>query len=84
MTLKSRLRRLNRELRPHVCPECQDRRGRVVLVVNRRSADGTIATENDGPTPCSRCGEVPEQVVGIVEEIVYARSDAEEHLGSVR
>jgi hypothetical protein len=43
-----------------------------------------MAAQNDAPTPRSRCGEVPEQVVEIVEEVVEVRpDDAEQRPRSV-
>jgi hypothetical protein len=84
VTLKSRLMRLT-QFGSDLCPECRNRRGRVALLVASRSPDGTILTENDAPTPCSRCGEVPEQLVQVVEEVVDVRLDAgEQPLGSVQ
>jgi hypothetical protein len=34
-----------------------------------------MAAQNDPPTSCSRCGEVPERVVEIVEEVFEVRPD---------
>jgi hypothetical protein len=73
VTLKSRLKRLTQQLGLELCPECRDRRGCVVLVVSSLFADGTVTAQNDAPRPCSRCGEVPEQAVHVVEQIVVAR-----------
>jgi hypothetical protein len=78
VTIKSRLRRLSRELQPRVCPECRDRKGRLARVVASRSLDGAMVPQNDAPSPCSRCGEVPEQVVQVVEEVVEVRLGAVE------
>jgi hypothetical protein len=44
VTLKSRLMRLSRDLRPELCPECRDRSGRIALVVDVEEVpDETVA-----------------------------------------
>jgi len=54
------------------CPACRDRRGLSVLVSGRWTAGGAAVAEEPGPPPCPACGEVPEVVVLVVEEVVPA------------
>jgi hypothetical protein len=79
MRLNGRLRRLENLAQEHGlvagpgCPACRDRRGKEVNVRSRVGADGTLLWEEDGPPPCPVCGEVPEDVLRIVEQVVPAR-----------
>jgi hypothetical protein len=75
MRLSGRLHRLERRVGDTGCPACRDRRGRVVLVTSRSLPDGKTEPQGDWPPPCERCGEVPEQVVEIVETVVGTRED---------
>src|SRR5437868_6127728 len=60
----SRLRRLEGAI-PTGCPGCADRRGLYVMV--DASPEGQA---RNGPRPCERCDEVPEEIIEIKEVIV--------------
>ncbi len=75
MSIRARLTRLERSVGDAACPACRDRRGRVVKRTGRELADGTVRLEEPGPAPCPRCGEVPEEVVTIIEVVVETRED---------
>jgi hypothetical protein len=70
MTLKSRLARPGRLLRPDLCPKCWGRLGGVVLVSSGQPQGDTGVAGGGVPEPCGRCGAVPELVVEIAEEVV--------------
>jgi hypothetical protein len=80
--LTGRLRRLEgnareRGLLPEPgCPACRDRRGLTVFVRSRVGADGAVLWEEEGPAACAACGEVPEDVTEIVEQVVLDRGGA--------
>jgi hypothetical protein len=71
MNLHNRLRRLEQAVGTG-CPACRDRRG---LVVVRRRRQGTSLAWLE-PSPCVRCGEVPEQVLQLEEIVVTSRQEA--------
>ena len=75
MRLRHRLRRLERRLggRGDGCPACRHRRGRSVLVTPR---EGDGPPPHDWPEPCPRCGDVPEQLIEIIEEVVETHEQA--------
>jgi hypothetical protein len=63
------------------CPACQDRR-KVSVFVRGRKDDGDVVWDGEVPSPCAVCGEVPEEVIEIVEQIVPARGQRhEDHAG---
>ena len=64
MRLQARLRKLEKASPPGQCPECRDRKGRIVMVTR-----GDPSSPAD-PVPCPRCGIVPEFVIEIVEVVV--------------
>jgi hypothetical protein len=73
MSVKSRLRRLERDLGvAHGCPACQHRQGRTVLVEARELPDGTVVPDQPKPAPCARCGEVPELIIQVIVTMVEA------------
>jgi hypothetical protein len=47
----------------------------VALVSGRQQPDGSVVEKGEGPVTCARCGEVPEQVVRIIEVVVESRED---------
>ena len=71
MRRRQRLERLERHVAGTAlachCPGCFHRQGRIAMVIAR--PDGSTAT-SDRPAPCSLCGQVPEQILTIVERIV--------------
>jgi hypothetical protein len=74
MSLRSRLQRLERSLMPEGgCPACCERRGRMIGLAARQLPDGSVVAEEEGPPPCSRCGQVPEQILLLIETLVEAR-----------
>ncbi len=75
MRMRARLVRLERTAGAAGCPACRDRRGRVVLHCGREQRDGSVRFESPEPMPCPRCGEVPEEVVEVVEVVIEARED---------
>lgn len=70
MSLRTRLQRLERHTVDAGCPACRDRRGRAVLLTARQLPDRTLVSVDEEPQPCARCGQVPEQIIEIVETIV--------------
>jgi hypothetical protein len=73
MSLRTRLQRLERNTVDEGCPACRDRRGRIVLLTARQLPDGMVVPVEDPPRPCARCGQVPEQIIKIIESVVDAR-----------
>ena len=71
MNFRQRLQRLERTIPDRSCRACCQRRGRVVLVTVKERADSSTEAI-DLPTPCSVCGQRPEQIIEIVERIVEA------------
>jgi hypothetical protein len=69
MKLRHRLHRLEQRL-PAGCPACRHRRGLVALVAVRQVPDEPTRTGEDAPRPCAACGDVPEQIIEIVEQVV--------------
>jgi hypothetical protein len=47
-----------------------------VLLNARRLADGTIVSAEDSPLPCERCGQVPEQIVEVIETVVEPSAES--------
>ncbi len=70
MSLRTRLQRLERNAVDAGCPACRDRRGRIVWVTAQRLSDGTVVAEEAELQPCARCGQVPEQIIEVVECVV--------------
>jgi hypothetical protein len=70
MSLKSRVTRLSQQRRPGLCPQCRDRRGRVLLVAGHKRRDGTFVADRPAPPPCPACGDTPEKLLVVVEELV--------------
>jgi hypothetical protein len=87
MSLKGRMQRLAAAARRQglsseaCCPACRDRRRLSVIVRGREDDDGEVAWKRASPPACAVCGEVPEEVIEIVEQIVPARG---EHLKGPR
>jgi hypothetical protein len=75
MNLRNRLKRLEQNAGAGGCPACRDRRAIDVLVSAEQLPDGTTVPIEPLPPPCERCGEVPELVVLVVEEIVDVDDD---------
>ena len=76
MSLRGRLQRLERTKIEAGCPACRDRRGRIVLVTARRLPDGTVVAVEEKPQPCAQCGQIPEQIIEVIESVVDERTDA--------
>jgi hypothetical protein len=73
MSLRTRLQRLERNTADAGCPACRDRRGRIVLLTAERLPDGTVVAVENEPQACTRCGQIPEQIIQIIESVVDAR-----------
>ena len=81
MSLRTRVRRLlqvaeRKGLRLSGCPGCRGRRDQTVWMYVRHGDEGEITRSGDEPAPCRVCGEVPEQVIEVIERIVYTRGEA--------
>ena len=74
MSLRTRLQRLERNTVDVGCPVCRDRRGRVALRIVERLPDGALAVRSEGPQPCVQCGQIPEQIMKVVETVVEPRT----------
>jgi hypothetical protein len=72
MSLRTRLQRLERNTADAGCPACRDRRGRIVLLRAEQQPDGTVAVVEGEPAPCTLCGQVPKQIIEVVETVVEA------------
>ena len=73
MSVKSRLRRLERDLSiARGCPACQHRQGLTVLVVACELPDGTVVPDQPQPAPCARCGQMPERIMKVLIRKVEA------------
>ena len=78
MNLRARLQRLERTTVVAGCPACRERRGRTVLWTAQRLPDGTLAPGEPGedePQPCVRCGQIPEQIIKVLEVIEPAAAE---------
>jgi hypothetical protein len=81
MNLRGRINRLaaaarRQGLLPEAeCPACRDRRKESVVVRGRSGDNGEVNWDWEGPTPCAVCGEVTEEVIEIIEQIVPARGE---------
>ena len=75
MNLRARLQRLERTTVVAGCPACRERRGRTVLLTARRLPDGTVPLVDGEPRPCVRCGQIPEQIIEVVEVIEPAAAE---------
>jgi hypothetical protein len=76
--LNVRLRRLEQVVGVAGCPGCRDRRRLVVIRTFQLAADGPVERYGDEPQPCALCGEVPDEMIRIVEEVVSSREDQNE------
>ena len=71
MKFRTRLIRLERSARfDRGCPACRDRRSLYALVIREELADGSITAPVGRPAPCVQCGQIPEQILEIIEETV--------------
>ena len=73
MRLHRRLSRLEQRVPDRGCPGCRERRGRTVMVVAHRLADGSVVHQNREPEACGQCGVVPEFVVKVITCVVGVR-----------
>jgi hypothetical protein len=72
MKLRHRLHQLEQRL-PAGCPACRLRRGLVAPVTVREVVDEPSGRHKGTPQPCAVCGDIPEQVIRIVEQVVECR-----------
>jgi hypothetical protein len=76
MKLRARLQKLERTVGiDGGCPACRQRRGLSVTVFSEENDDGTITEPEGMPTPCERCGEIPEQIFHVIETVVKDTED---------
>ena len=73
MTLRTRLRSLEHTVGAAGCPACRDRRCFSVLATPRGD---TAVLPDDWPAPCPRCGDVPEQIIEIITQVVETHEQA--------
>jgi hypothetical protein len=73
--LDTRLRRPEAAV-PVGCRARSDRRRSALLHIHPQNPDGTISSETDDPQPCERCGEVPEEIIEIVDVLVETHEAA--------
>jgi hypothetical protein len=78
MSLRSRLQRLEWDTVEEGCPACRDRRGWIVLLTANQLPDGTVVGMENEPQPCTRCGQIPEQIIEVVVAVVGERTGAGE------
>ena len=71
MNLRNRLKRLEQIAGAAGCPACRERRPLAVLLSGRVDG-GDIVPDEPLPPACARCGDVPERVILIIEELVDA------------
>jgi hypothetical protein len=81
MRLNNRLGRLEQKLPNPGCPDCSDRRGRMVLALAHRLPDGSVVLRDKEPEACGLCGVVPEDVVKVIRTIVGVPRQPENALG---
>ena len=72
MRIRAILTKLERRLGVGGCPLCRLRRRDTVLVAAESLPDGTSNVLEAYPSPCPRCGDIPEQVVALTEVVVAA------------
>ncbi len=82
MSLRGRVNRLvaaarRQGLSPGAgCPACRERRNVTVIMRGREDDAGEMAWAGEGPSPCAACGQVPEEVIEVVEQVVETRDQA--------
>jgi hypothetical protein len=76
MRISGRLSRLERRVGTG-CLDCRHRRGYAFVHISRQAPDGSAHGEKEAPRPCSRCGQVPEEVIEVVEVMVGSREERE-------
>jgi hypothetical protein len=71
MRLRARLAKLERsKLLNQSCPACAHRRGLSVLISADEDGQAMVAEADRLPAPCARCGEIPEQIIYVIEVVV--------------
>ena len=76
MNIRNRLKRLEQIAGAAVCPACRERRQFDLLLSGRVDGEDIVPDE-PLPPACERCGEIPELIRLIVEEVVEV--DDREH-----
>ncbi len=77
MRLRTRLQKLGRARTFAGCPARRYRRV-VVLRTSTLMPDGRVIWGVDKPRPCTRCGDIPEQIIEMSLSVVGERNDAAE------
>ncbi len=65
MSLRTRLRRLEQGVGDTDCPACRHRR-RILTRTATPLPDGSVVWDQNEPQPCTRCGQVAEQIIEII------------------
>jgi hypothetical protein len=75
--LVARLQRPEQDAGAARCPTCRERLGRAALRIGRKTRDDSVLSQSgEDPRPYERWGEVPEQVLTIVEAVVRSREES--------
>ena len=69
MRLRTRLQKLERSRTFAGCPACRHRHV-IVLRTCTPLADGSVVWDVDEPQPCTRCGQIPEQIIEVILPVV--------------
>jgi hypothetical protein len=77
MKLRTRLQKLERSRTFAGCPVCRHRRV-IVLRTCTPLPDGTVVWDVDEPQPCTRCGQIPEQLIKVILPVVDERTGTSE------
>jgi hypothetical protein len=77
MKIRNRITRLERGLLGDTghCRACRERDGRVVLRTAHKAPDGSVVPDEPEPEPCPSCGEAPEQLIVVINEVVASRNE---------
>jgi hypothetical protein len=77
MRLKARLGRLEQRLigGKGGCRTCRERRRYTALITAQQAPDGTVVLNDPEPEPCPSCGEVPEHIIVVIEEVVASHDE---------
>jgi DNA-directed RNA polymerase subunit RPC12/RpoP len=77
MRLRTRLQKLERSRTFAGCPTCRHRRV-IVLRTCTPLSDVTVVWDVDKPPTCTRCGQIPEQIIEVILSVLDERSNVSE------
>ena len=69
MRLRTRLQKLEQSQMFAGCPACHHRHV-IVLRTATPLPDGSVVWDVDKPLPCTRCGQIPEQIIEVILPVV--------------